>query len=382
MLYHHRTLSRDGMDVHIEELVAALRRRGHDVCVVGPQRNGAVAFGSDGGLVNRLRHSLPRVISEALEISHNLASYLRLRRACAAFKPDILYERYNLYLLAGTWLARRHRLPYLLEVNAPLYLERSQHGGLGLRRLARWAEGVVWRGADKVLPVSGPLADCMRQTGVADTAIEVIPNGVDRRRFPVDTARPSRLPAGRITLGFVGFIRPWHGLEQVVELLAQEAHNHDLRLLAVGDGPARVGIERLAEQLGVADRVEILGVVGRDDVTQHIAGFDIALQPNVMPYASPLKLFEYMALGRAIVAPDTPNIREILEHEKTALLFAPGDVDAFRQCVSRLCADQALRRRLGEAASAAIEARSFLWDRNAERIEKMAVEFIGRGHQS
>ena len=155
-----------------------------------------------------------------------------------------------------------------------------------------------------------------------------------------------------------------------------------MRLLAVGDGPARVGIERLAEQLGVADRVEILGVVGRDDVTQHIAGFDIALQPNVMPYASPLKLFEYMALGRAIVAPDTPNIREILEHEKTALLFAPGDVDAFRQCVSRLCADQALRRRLGEAASAAIEARSFLWDRNAERIEKMAVEFIGRGHQS
>ncbi len=368
------------MDVHIQELVAALKRRGHAVCVVGPSRNRAASFGSDGGWINRLRQHLPRIVSELLEVAHNLAFYVRLRRAFTAFRPDILYERYNLYLLAGAWLARRRGLPYLLEVNAPLFHERSNHGGLALKSVARRAERAAWRGADRVLPVSGPLADHIREAGVADGRISVIPNGVDRERFPAVSAaaKQPQTSAQPITLGFVGFIRPWHGLEQVIELMARLADTYPLRLCVIGDGPAQPHIEALAQRLGVSDRVEIQGVVDRDCITAHIARFDIALQPSVVPYASPLKLFEYMALGRAMVAPNTANIREILADGRTALLFEPGNFEQLRQCVERLCQDAALRRRLGAAASKAIEANGFLWDRNAERIEALAAELIGR----
>jgi glycosyltransferase involved in cell wall biosynthesis len=92
----------------------------------------------------------------------------------------------------------------------------------------------------------------------------------------------------------------------------------------------------------------------------------------VVPYASPLKLFEYMALGCAIVAPDLPNIREVLTDGRDAVLFDPADPGAFRAALDRLCRDGALRDRLGAAASRTIDERGFTWADNARRVEDIA----------
>src|SRR5262249_36665981 len=140
ILYHHRTASKDGQPVHIEELIAALRARGHEVRVVGPEAPSGAGMGAQTPWVHRLRATLPKGLYELLEFAYTLVAYWRLRKAAAEFAPDVIYERYNLYLLAGWLLKRRLRLPLLLEVNAPLALERGRYGGLGLPRFARWAE--------------------------------------------------------------------------------------------------------------------------------------------------------------------------------------------------------------------------------------------------
>jgi glycosyltransferase involved in cell wall biosynthesis len=103
-------------------------------------------------------------------------------------------------------------------------------------------------------------------------------------------------------------------------------------------------------------------------VASYVEAFDVALQPDVVDYASPLKLFEYLALGRAIVAPDKPNIREVLTHEDNALLFPQGDHAAMSAAIERLCQDEALRERLGQHARATINTRSLTWESNAGTI--------------
>jgi glycosyltransferase involved in cell wall biosynthesis len=122
------------------------------------------------------------------------------------------------------------------------------------------------------------------------------------------------------------------------------------------------------------------GVVAREHIMDHVAAFDIALQPHVVAYASPLKLFEYMALGCAIVAPDTANIREILTHEESALLFAPGDAASFSAALKRLIADPDLRKRLGASARATIDTRDLTWDANARRVEAIVQNFPNGPH--
>lgn len=375
ILYHHRTVSKDGQDVHIGEMIAALRKRGHEVVVVAPPMNEATAFGSGGGMVGWVRRLLPRPLCEVLELAYSLPAYARLARAWVRHRPDVLYERYNLHLLAGSWLRRRTGIPLLLEVNAPLCHERTRHGGLALRRLAEWSEGHTWRAADAILPVTRALACHLTTAGVAADRVQVIPNGVDRSRFTADGAAARRDLGleGRVVLGFSGFLRRWHGLEAALAVMTERP---ELHLLVIGDGPARRDLEVRAGQLGLGGRLTVLGVVPRARIAELLAAVDIALQPSAVDYASPLKLFEYMAAGRAIVAPDQPNIREVLGHERDALLFPPGDARAFHTAIARLCRDEPLRRRLGAGARATLEARDYSWDANAARVEALAESLL------
>lgn len=374
ILYHHRIRSKDGQYVHIEELTAALKRLGHEIVLIGPAAVEREQFGSDAGVVAWLKRYLPRVVYELLELAYALLDYRRLARAVRMHKPDCLYERYNLYLPSGVWARRRFGLPMLLEVNAPLYMERRKYDGISLDRLARWSERYTWRGADAVLPVTEVLAGEVRQAGIPEGRITVVPNGIDKERFShapsLEAAKAALGLQNRLVLGFVGFMRDWHGLDRVIDLIAADTAGVRY-LLLVGDGPARLSLERRAHELGVTARVRFTGIVERDRIADYIAAFDIALQPEVVAYASPLKLFEYLALGRAIVAPATPNIMEILTHEENALLFSPKASGDFTGAVERLCQDRPLRMRLAEAARETIERRGLTWDNNARRVTEL-----------
>jgi glycosyltransferase involved in cell wall biosynthesis len=363
------------MSVHLESMVAALRAEGHEVRVVGPAAYAEASLGDESRLTTLLRRWLPAAAAELAELAYSIPAYLRLARAAAEFRPDAVYERYNLFFLSGALLARRRRLPFLVEVNAPLAEERSRFGGLRLQGLARWTERFVWRAACHVLPVTEVLAGHVREAGVPPGRIAVVPNGIELVEFPAPVPAPAK-PV--VTLGFVGFVRDWHGLDAVVREIAGFCGATPLELLVVGEGPARPGLERLAAELGIADRVRFTGLAERQAVPGLVAGFDIALQPAAVAYASPLKVFEYMAAGRAIVAPDQPNIREVLVHERTALLFEAGKPGAMWAAVERLAADPALRERLGAAARAEVLARDLTWSGNARRAVALAEAEIAR----
>lgn len=377
ILYHHRTQSKDGQAVHIEELIHALREEGCEVIVVEPRSHREAKFGGTSRWIDALKRTLPKALYEALELAYSVVAYRKLLAAVRRHRPDALYERSNLFLLAGAWLRRRTGVPYLLEVNAPLYEERRRHGGLALERIARWTERHAWRCADAVLPVSRALANIVAAAGVPGERLHVIPNGINTARFAElparDPAKASLGLSGKLVLGFAGFVRPWHGLDAVLDLLAgpNGAGRH---LLVVGDGPARREIEMRAAELGIAERVTITGVVDRGQIPGMLAAFDIALQPAATSYASPLKLFEYMACGCAIVAPAQPNVRELLNDGDNALLFPPGDQAAMARAVDRLACDTALRERLGAAARAMLGERRLTWRENARRVIALAAE--------
>ena len=373
ILYHHRTASRDGQAVHIDEMINALRSLGHEVRVVSPADSSDGARGGMGqqvGWAHRMRALLPKAVYEFLELGYSVVAYRRLRVAMQDFKPDVLYERYNLFMLAGAFLARRSRIPFLVEVNAPLANERAAHGGLGLPRLAHWSERLVWRRADRVFVVTAVLGRLVSSQGVAQARIIVTPNGINPEHFadtpPTQQAKAALGWHDSLLLGFTGFVRDWHGVDRVIRWLARPTTPRHARLLVVGDGPARSNLEHLAQELGLEDRVRFTGVVSRAQVPDLVASFDIALQPAVVPYASPLKLFEYLALGKAIVAPRQPNIQEILTDDDNALLFDVDASSALEDALDRLVGDEALRLRLSDGSRSTIERLRLTWAHNAQ----------------
>ena len=375
ILYHHRIASKDGQYVHVSEIINALRALGHEVLVVEPGATTEREFGESASLVSKLRRLLPGFVHELAEFFYSVVDYQKLNRAIQQFQPDVIYERYNLFFPSGIWAAKRHQLPLILEVNAPLFQERSKHGGLSLSALARWSENYVWRSADKVLPVTEVLASKVADVGVEPERLSVIANGVNRQEFAqaIDgEAMKSQLGiADKKVLGFTGFVRDWHKLDRVIDLLS-DPRLDQWHLLIVGDGPVCVELKQQAERLRVADRVTFAGIVPREKVRGFISTFDVALQPDAVEYASPLKLFEYLAMGKAVVAPNKPNICEVLTNDENALLFDPDDESNFAEKVLETCDSSELRERLGAGAKELIESMGYYWDRNAERIVSYA----------
>jgi len=382
ILYHHRTRSKDGQYVHIEEMINALRGLGHEVIIVAPPSAETESFGADAGLVALLKRYLPKFCYELIELAYTFVAYRRLVRAVEMHRPDCLYERYNLFLPAGIWLKRKFKLPMLLEINAPILEERARYDGLSLTRLARWSQAYVWRGADMVLPVTRVLGDIVASYGVELNRIAVIPNGINSERFELaPNTQAAKLALGlqdNLVLGFTGFVRDWHGLDKVIDMIAQDPPESSRHLLVVGDGPVRAALEQQARNLNIANRVSFTGIIGRDEVARYVAAFDIALQPAVVAYASPLKLFEYLALGKAIVAPAQPNIREILQDNHNAVLFDPLQADGLAVAISRLCSDNELRSKVAENARLTIAEQQLTWRANAQRVTKLFEDLLAR----
>lgn len=354
--------------------MAAFRKAGHEVLIVGPSFYAKARFGGQSRLVAVMRQLLPAWLGELIEFAYNFPAYWHLHRASRKFRPDLIYERYNLFYLAGAWYAQRHRLLFYMEVNSPLAAERARFGGLRARRFAQWVEHFAWRAADRVLAVTSTLRETIIAVGVSPERVHVVPNGIDLECYANLPTNSS--VANQIVLGFVGFVRSWHGLDSVIAAMGNA--DHRIHLLVVGDGPARAALERKAADLGLVNRVRFTGLAPVTDIPSLVAGFDIALQPKAVAYASPLKIFDYMAAGRAIVAPDQPNIREILVNEDTALLFDPEDAGAMWRAVCRLAEDPGLRKRLGEAARREILERDYTWSHNARLIAGLADHDLGK----
>ncbi len=378
ILYHHRIASKDGQYVHVEEIIKSLRVHGHEIIIVAPAIAEKKDFGSDGGWVSSLRNLLPQFASELLEFGYCFYAFIKLCITIIKEKPDCIYERYNLFLPSGMWAAKLFNKKIILEVNAPLLEERSKYSGLSLKRLAKWSQYYCWKNADKVLPVTEVLADYIRHIGVEESKIDVVANGINVDEFiNKKVVKPELNTGNKLVLGFVGFCREWHGLNKVIDLIAQPGYEH-LFFVVVGEGPVRDELIAQASALNVKDRFHFTGLVPRSEMPKWLEIINIALQPSVVPYASPLKMLEYMAKGKAIVAPDTANIKELLVDGENALLFEEDNIDSLCEKIKLLVDDKALRLKVEQNAKQSIYDDLLTWDNNAKRIEEHFTTLIGK----
>jgi glycosyltransferase involved in cell wall biosynthesis len=391
ILYHHRTRAGDAQGIHIAEIQRAFRLRGHDVREVALVEAGteAKAAGDGGearglaGLASRAAAHMPLPLREGLELGYNAVAYRRLSKALREARPDFLYERYAANTFAGLAAARRQGVPFVLEVNSPLAQEKERHDGLFFRRLTRGVERRLCAGADVTIAVTRVLAGILEGQGVPAGKIVVMPNGV-RRGFGLGGdgeafRRSLGLPLDVPVAGVVGWFRPWHNLERLVAAAeSPEWREARIHLVLAGDGPAIPALrERRDASEDLKRRVVLCGAVPRGDIESALAAFDVAVQPAVTGYACPMKILEYMAAGRAIVAPGSANVRELLTDGETALL-CPGDENPAAEDLGRailaLVRDPALRARLGRAARERLHERGWLWEENARRVEELVAE--------
>lgn len=396
-----------GAAVHVREMVAALARAKHNVVLAAqllnksPWETPAEAPApllqvcpSDESTtavlaLKQFNQSIGAESStpgELRRILYNRDLETDLYRRFAAEPPDFIYERASLYSTAGVVLAHKLDCPLIVELNAPLAVEQTVYRATGFGKLAAEAERWTLKNADAVLTVSSELRQHVLGLGVEESCVRVVPNGVNPSLFhpgPRDQtlrARWNMNGAGPV-IGFVGGLRPWHGVEALPGLLERLVAIHPgVRLVVAGDGPMGRELEDVFNQRGLSSRVIFTGAVPHEDVPGVIRQFDIALAPYPQPehafYFSPLKLFEYMACGVPVVASALGQITELLQDGETGLLYPPGDMEALVERCSELLSNRTLHTRVGKAAAELVLNR-FTWDHNASRITELASTIIG-----
>ena len=398
-------LGRKGASVHLRSLVTAFVRAGHSVVLAAPLLNKSPWEGP-AKLDVSLLHLPPsadtvnavlalKSFNEMLGVANPLPGELRrilynqevvtqLKRRFEHDPPDFIYERASLYGTAAVTLSRELNVPLVVELNAPLAVEQSAYRATGLGELAAQAERWALLQADAVLTVSVPLRDYVVSLGVEPGRLYVIPNGVDPALFqpgPPDPRARARWGLGNgPVLGFVGGLRPWHGVDVLPTLLERLVQRYrGLRLVIVGDGPLRGELEHTLKERGLTRSVVFTGWLPHEEVAELIRQFDVALAPYSKPehafYFSPLKLFEYMSCGVPVVAAALGQIAEIVRDGETGLVYPPGELDALTAACDRLLADPALRQHLGQAAAKEIQG-LYTWDQNAARVVELARALI------
>lgn len=246
-----------------------------------------------------------------------------------------------------------------------------------LQRLAR-REARVWQRADGYVTITAALrADLERQFG-SRPRIAVVPDGVRTNRHPAPP--PSTLT--KPVVAYAGHLYAWKGVDVLLEALARLPTVHGLIVGGHAAEPDLARTQSVAQRLGLTDRITFTGLVEPTRVPALLSDATVLVLPNTASaistrFTSPLKLFEYMAAGRPIVASDLPSVREILRDGTTALLVPPGDAAALTAAIDRLLADPDLSARLARAAFDEVPAYS--WERRAERLEALFTDAIAAG---
>ncbi len=309
---------------------------------------------------------------------------------------DFVYSRHRLLSSEGRTTAKLLGVPFVLEFNsfdsemlketiegAMLKRHRKAMGLLirmavpVLRRIFMIGENKDLSAADIIVVVSTVMRDRLIQYGVESDRIMVLPNGVDPEMFENDAEAGTRvrktvgISEHNVVVGFAGTFGNWHGIPELSDAIAKLDDMQQLSFLLMGDGSER---NKMQQQLAHMQNVHFAGKVPFPEMPAYLSACDILVVTNSwLPtnklafFGSPTKLFEYMAMGKAIVASDLEQIGEILTNRKTAVLFPPMDSDGIKNAIVALVADTGLREHIGiNARELAI--REHTWQSNAEKV--------------
>jgi len=380
-----------GASAHVEELTRALVGRGADVRIIaaraakmpGAKPGPAPVIDLGSARSTRLmRHALMSATtgsrravsaSEAYCLLVNQALAKELDRLHRRWRIDAVYERYSLWGFAGANFARAGGIPHLLEVNAPLRLEQRRYRALENPALASTLERYLFARADYVLIPSAELRAYVVQHGARRGGVRVVPNGADPGRFSA-ADRAASLAAnrdGRFVVGFLGTLKPWHGVEDLVRAFRHLRRRYDgYHLLIAGDGPSRPLLERTLHSYRLSGAATFSGALTHDQVPRWLARMDVGVAPYpplTRFYFSPLKVYEYMAAGVPMVASEIGQIATVLAHGRNALLHRPGRIREMVGCIEQLRQSPVLAEKIARNAHRLL-CRRFTWQHNADRV--------------
>jgi len=325
--------------------------------------------------------------------AYNETFYRQAKELLDGDKPAFIYQRYSTNNYCGVKLAHEWNIPFVLEYNgSEIWINRHWGKPLKYESLSEDIELLNLRFADIIVVVSQPMKDELVQRGIDQDKILVNPNGVDPDQYSPQISSSGiaeeRELKSKTVLGFIGTFGKWHGTEQLVQAYAlllknQPAFRESTRLLLIGDGMTMPAVKQLIIDLGISKEVILTGIVPQQRGPAYLAACDILVSPHVPNpdgtpfFGSPTKLFEYMAMGKGIVASNLDQIGEILTHMKTAYMVKPGDVESLEAGLKALISDSALRQRLGAAVREEAVAKH-TWKEHTRKIADKLRERCGQ----
>jgi glycosyltransferase involved in cell wall biosynthesis len=379
IIYHHRTLGRGVEGVHISGVINGLKRLGHEVNEVAlssaMKNRGETGNGrprKQAGLLRLFTAHVPNTVFRAAEVLYNLWGAPNMALALARHRDtDFIYERYAYFCFSTVLAARTFGVPVILEVNVTTDFKDTR--ALAFHPMCRAIEQWVLESSDRIFVVSELLKQALVQRGIAPDKIVVQPNAVEPPPEALSTADPKvagllEQLAGRVVVTFLGRLMTWYQLDRLIGLFAEVHGDHpESALLLVGDGPEREPLVGLARKRGVEDSVIFAGNVAHGEVMVLLQASQICVIPATNEWTSPVKLFEYMASGTAVVAPDFESISTVMIDGEHGRLFPPGDFDGLKRQLTSLLADRGTRERMGQSAREHV-LRHFTWDHVGRRV--------------
>ncbi len=380
ILYHHRTQGKGVEGVHIREIVTAFTALGNEVLVVSPpgidplveQKLPRQAKSKIQLLWKWVSRYTPQLLFELLEIAYNVVSYVGMRRAIKEQKINAIYERYAFFGFAGASIAKRYDIPFILEVNEISGLKRVR--GQTLTKLAQKIEKRIFQDSDAIMVVSNHLKEKIAEMGVGEDKIHVVPNAVDVNKFNPNSVSNTDIIerfeiVNKFILGFVGSLVKWHNFEFLISAFKEIVNKsgNNIILMLVGDGPMRKDIEQLITDNGLVKHIILTGRVTHKDIPKYIKSMDICIIPHSNEFRSPIKMFEYMAMEKPVVAPNIGPIGDIIQDGRNGVIFELGNKESFKKVVFGLIANPGKRTAIGIEAKRTV-LRNHLWIKNGAKI--------------
>ncbi|MDU8943180.1 glycosyltransferase family 4 protein [Ovoidimarina sediminis] len=366
-----------GASIHIQEMMRAFGALGHEVRAVTARRGSGDSPGLSVEEVAQVTAGTERASKERAAMTQARAIEARLLALYREWPFDMIYERYSLWSAAGCRAGTALGVPVITEVNAPLVLEQAAFRTLVCEAEARAIEAEVFARSTALAAVSGQVREYVIRAGGEAARVHVTRNAVDTWNFRPDVppADLPDVPDGAFVIGFTGSLKMWHGVDTLLDAFRlfreREPRAH---LLICGDGPKRGWIEGFVAGAELQKAVTLAGWVDHARLPAMIARMDVATAPypgSEAHYFSPLKLFEYLAMGRPVVASDIGQTSELLKGSAAAILLPPGDARALAESFAYLERNPEVCGRMAMASAA--EGARHDWTDNAARVLALAT---------
>jgi glycosyltransferase involved in cell wall biosynthesis len=375
--------AKNGSGTHMREMINAMRELGHEVqpLIIADKRNPPCfvkGSGKTGGLKGLIKKIIPGVVWRSFKefrlLQLDRKAEAILLKEIDRFQPDMVYERAAYLQLSGVNAVKKKKCLHYMEINAPFIneVEEFEKAPTIWKSKARRAEYWQVTSPDKVYVVSNVLKRYYMRYMIENKKIEVLPNCVNTSKAICnqelkDSLRKKFGLEAKTVIGFVGSIFPYHGIDLLIRGFATTAKEKpEAVLMIVGDGATIPELKDLSRKLGLEDRVIFTGSVPNEDIFSYIDLIDIAVMVKSNWYGSPVKLFEYGAMKKPIVAPLTEPVLDVMEKGVHGLLIQSDEISV-SSAINSLITDKKLRSGLANAFHEKVT-QQHTWHKAAEAV--------------